>query len=78
MQGRGQALYNSVSFGVGGALGSVVSGLLWSSAGALWTFSVAAGFALLGFGAALLSRCPDQPPLVAEAMTSPEGSHRPN
>lgn len=58
-QGRGQALYNSVSFGVGGALGSLTSGLMWSAAGAAWTFAVAAGFALLGLGAAYLSRCPD-------------------
>jgi PPP family 3-phenylpropionic acid transporter len=59
-QGRGQALYNSVSFGVGGGLGSLISGLLWSSVGAAWTFAVAAGFAMLGLVAAYLSRCPDQ------------------
>jgi PPP family 3-phenylpropionic acid transporter len=58
-QGRGQALYNSVSFGVGGALGSLTSGLLWSSVGAAWTFAVAAGFGMLGFVAAHFSRCPD-------------------
>ncbi|MDX1698923.1 MAG: MFS transporter, partial [Thiohalobacterales bacterium] len=28
-QGRGQALYSSVSFGAGGATGSLVSGYLW-------------------------------------------------
>ena len=28
-QGRGQALYSSVSFGAGGAVGSLVSGYLW-------------------------------------------------
>jgi PPP family 3-phenylpropionic acid transporter len=61
-QGRGQAAYNSVSFGVGGALGSLVSGLLWSTAGAGWTYSIAAGFAALGFAAAYLSRGPDQQP----------------
>jgi PPP family 3-phenylpropionic acid transporter len=55
-QGRGQAAYNSVSFGVGGAIGSLISGLLWSSAGSAWTFSTAAGFAALGFGAAYWSR----------------------
>lgn len=58
-QGRGQALYNSLSFGVGGALGSLVSGLLWASAGAGWTFSLAAGFAALGLVAAYWSRTPD-------------------
>lgn len=55
-QGRGQALYNSVSFGVGGALGTLVSGLLWSSLGAGLTFSVAAAFAALGWAAAMLDR----------------------
>ncbi len=29
-QGRGQALYSSLSFGAGGAAGSVVSGYLWT------------------------------------------------
>jgi PPP family 3-phenylpropionic acid transporter len=29
-QGRGQALYSSVSFGAGGAVGSLVSGYLWT------------------------------------------------
>ncbi|MEA1048816.1 MFS transporter [Lamprobacter modestohalophilus] len=56
-QARGQALYNSISFGVGGALGSLTSGLLWSAVGASWTYSVAAGFAALGFVAAASSKC---------------------
>ena len=51
-QGRGQALYNSVGFGAGGAFGSLVSGALWSSAGALATFSLAALAAALGWVAA--------------------------
>ena len=55
-QGRGQALYNSISFGVGGALGSLASGLLWSAVGGSWTYAVAAGFAGLGFVAAASSR----------------------
>ena len=32
-QGRGQALYSSLSFGAGGAAGSLVSGYLWSGIG---------------------------------------------
>ncbi|MGD9409418.1 MAG: MFS transporter [Thiohalocapsa sp.] len=52
-QGRGQALYNSVSFGVGGAVGSLIAGSLWSGAGATVTFAVASGLAGLGFIAAL-------------------------
>jgi len=47
-QGRGQALYNSASFGVGGALGSLISGLLWSSAGPTTTFAAASLMAALG------------------------------
>jgi len=41
-QGRGQALYSSLSFGAGGALGSMLSGYLWTDLGAAVTFSVAA------------------------------------
>jgi PPP family 3-phenylpropionic acid transporter len=52
-QARGQALYNSVSFGVGGAMGSLIAGSLWSGAGAMVTFAVASGLAGLGFVAAL-------------------------
>jgi PPP family 3-phenylpropionic acid transporter len=51
-QGRGQALYNSIGFGAGGAAGSLTSGALWSSAGALATFSVSALAAALGWLAA--------------------------
>lgn len=40
-QGRGQALYSSMSFGAGGALGALMSGYLWES-GAMTTFTVAA------------------------------------
>jgi PPP family 3-phenylpropionic acid transporter len=53
-QGRGQALYNSLSFGLGGALGSLVSGALWEPAGAAAVFSTAAGFAAMGFAATYL------------------------
>lgn len=48
-QGRGQALYNSLSFGAGGAVGSLASGALWSAAGPLVTFSLAALAAALGW-----------------------------
>ena len=40
-QGRGQALYSSVSFGAGGALGALMSGYLWET-GAMTSFAVAA------------------------------------
>mgnify|MGYP003561686112 FL=1 len=51
-QGRGQALYNSIGFGVGGALGSLISGGLWSSAGPTMTFVAASLMAALGWLAA--------------------------
>ena len=52
-QGRGQALYNSVGFGVGGAAGSLIAGSLWGSAGAMATFAVASLLAGAGFLAGL-------------------------
>ena len=47
-QGRGQALYSSLSFGAGGLLGGLISGRTWDWLGAGWTFSLSALFALLG------------------------------
>ncbi len=49
-QVRGQAIYLSVTFGAGGVLGSLLSGLGWDSIGPAWTFSGAALAALAGFG----------------------------
>jgi PPP family 3-phenylpropionic acid transporter len=46
-QSRGQALYNSLAFGAGGTLGSLYSGWTWAGLGPQWTFSLAAGCALL-------------------------------
>lgn len=48
-QGRGQALYSSLSFGAGGLLGALLSGRMWEWLGAGWTFSLGAAFALLGW-----------------------------
>jgi PPP family 3-phenylpropionic acid transporter len=48
LQSRGQAIYGSVAFGVGGAFGGFASGALWESAGAAWTFTFAAGCAAIG------------------------------
>ncbi len=48
LKGRGQALYSSVSFGAGGALGSLLSGYAWDGIGATMTFAVASLVALLG------------------------------
>lgn len=46
-QGRGQALYSSLSFGAGGALGTLASGFLWESAGPSVAFGISAAFSLL-------------------------------
>lgn len=47
-QGRGQALYSSLSFGAGGLLGGLLSGYTWDGLGAGWTFTFSALFALVG------------------------------
>ncbi|HHV48838.1 MAG TPA: MFS transporter [Rhodocyclaceae bacterium] len=49
LRGRGQALYSSLSFGAGGLLGALLSGLFWEPWGAGWVFALAAVFGLLGF-----------------------------
>ncbi len=41
-QGRGQALYSSLSFGAGGAAGTLLSGYAWDGIGAEYTFTAAA------------------------------------
>jgi PPP family 3-phenylpropionic acid transporter len=46
-QHRGQAVYSTVSFGIGGALGSYYSGHAWETLGPQATFAIAAGCALL-------------------------------
>jgi PPP family 3-phenylpropionic acid transporter len=51
-KGRGQALYSSVSFGAGGAVGSLASGYAWQGVGPALTYSVAGLVALLGAFAA--------------------------
>ncbi|MCL6555450.1 MAG: MFS transporter [Burkholderiales bacterium] len=47
LQARGQALYNSISFGAGGTLGSLYAGYSWDLWGPAVTYSLAAGCALL-------------------------------
>jgi PPP family 3-phenylpropionic acid transporter len=46
-QARGQALYNSLAFGVGGTFGSLYAGGAWDSLGSAETFSLASALALL-------------------------------
>ena len=47
IQGRGQALFASISFGLGGSLGSLVSGYTWNSIGPSYVYLLAMCIALL-------------------------------
>jgi len=48
-QGKGQALYSSLSFGAGGAIGSLYSGYTWVSFGPSLTYSIAALLSAVAF-----------------------------
>jgi PPP family 3-phenylpropionic acid transporter len=48
LQSRGQAVYGSISFGVGGAIGAFASGYAWDLWGAAPTFTLGAACALAG------------------------------
>jgi PPP family 3-phenylpropionic acid transporter len=48
-QHRGQAIYSTASFGIGGAVGSFYSGHAWATLGPAMTFSIAAASAGLAF-----------------------------
>lgn len=67
-QARGQALYSAAGFGAGGALGMFASGWLWTHAGPAWTFTCAAGVALLA--GVLVAKCLRIPHPVAQAAVT--------
>lgn len=48
-QARGQAIYISLSFGLGGFIGGVGSGLAWESLGASTTYCLSAAAGLIGY-----------------------------
>ena len=48
-QAKGQALYNSISFGAGGTLGGLYAGYTWGTLGPQLTFTLASGCALAAF-----------------------------
>lgn len=54
-QAKGQGLYTSVSFGLGGTLGGLLSGFTWDTLGAGWSFTISAACAAAGW-LVLLSR----------------------
>jgi len=47
-QGKGQALYSSLSFGAGGAIGSLYSGFAWDHLGRPAVFAISVVFSLIG------------------------------
>jgi PPP family 3-phenylpropionic acid transporter len=48
-QSKGQAFYVSISFGIGGMLGGLLSGYYWDDFGAMIIYSASAGCCLLAF-----------------------------
>ena len=46
---RGQALYTSFAFGLGGALGGIAAGVAWESIGAAWMFTAMSALMLAAF-----------------------------
>jgi PPP family 3-phenylpropionic acid transporter len=48
-QAKGQGLYTSISFGLGGTMGGLMSGYAWDPLGSGWTFTLSALLALAGY-----------------------------
>ncbi|WP_334187980.1 MFS transporter [Noviherbaspirillum sp.] len=55
LQARGQALFTSISYGLGGTLGGLVMGGFWDTFGSRTVYLMAAAFSLAAAGAAALS-----------------------
>lgn len=47
-QARGQALYSSFSYGLGGAAGTLLAGWSWAALGAEWTFTISSVAGIAG------------------------------
>jgi PPP family 3-phenylpropionic acid transporter len=58
--GQGQALFSSVGFGLGGALGAFLSGILWDDFGAFYTFGLSALASVLAMLLALVWIYPER------------------
>ncbi|EAR61746.1 MFS transporter [Neptuniibacter caesariensis] len=58
--GQGQALFSSFGFGLGGALGAFVSGLLWDDFGVLVTFGLSAAASFVAILLALIWIYPEK------------------
>ncbi|MCA6063294.1 MFS transporter [Thalassolituus marinus] len=61
LHGQGQALYSSIGFGLGTAIGAYCSGLLWNTVGHANVFLLAAVAALAGFGVVWFGLRPEIP-----------------
>ena len=48
-QARGQALYTTVAYGLGGTIGGLVSGWIWEGFGPNYTFMLSALACVLGY-----------------------------
>jgi len=48
LQARGQTLYSSLSYGLGGGAGLLIAGASWEALGAGWSFTLSSVFALAG------------------------------
>jgi len=66
LHARGQALYAGISFGLGGAVGHLLSGYTWDSMGSTWTFLASALIALLAAIIAAKFVTKDRLPLYAK------------
>ncbi len=55
LQARGQALFTSIAYGLGGTLGGLILGVFWDTFGAQTVYLMAAMFSLAGAAAAALS-----------------------
>lgn len=55
-RGRGLALYSSLGFGVGGAVGGLAAGMLWDTTGPMITFGLGSGLA--GLALIIAARLP--------------------
>ncbi|PLQ00203.1 MFS transporter [Cupriavidus pauculus] len=69
LQGRGQALYTGISYGLGGTLGGLVMGWTWKTLAPMHTFGLAALAATLGAGCAVMSFRGERPEAHPEAAS---------
>lgn len=61
----GQALYGSLTYGAGGMIGSLVSGVLWDAVGPAWTFTFASLAGAAGLAVLVRARRIAPPPETA-------------